>query len=141
MSIFLLIAAVFVLVLLFNLVRARRLKEKYVALWMLTGLIIIILMIFPNVLTWLTDLVGLQVPSNLLFTLAIIFLLAVCLQLSLEVSVAEDKSRVLAEHVAILNLEVERLKEQRHDEDSSALPAQTVDTSENDKPSTPDTDS
>ena len=48
-------------------------------------------------------------PSNLLFFLAILLLLGVCLQLSLEISLAEEKSRTLAEHVAILNLQMREL--------------------------------
>ncbi|WIY82625.1 DUF2304 domain-containing protein [Propionimicrobium sp. PCR01-08-3] len=108
-TIFFLITAVLTLILLFNLVRSRRLREKYVALWMLVGLVIIVLALFPGLLSSLAHLVGVQVPSNLLFALAILLLLAVCLQLSLEVSKTEAKSRTLAEHVAILDLQMRRL--------------------------------
>ena len=94
---------------LFNLVRSRRLREKYVALWMLVGLIIIVLTLFPDLLGWLARMVGVAVPSNLLFFFAILLLLGVCLQLSLEISLAEEKSRTLAENVAILNLQVREL--------------------------------
>jgi hypothetical protein len=111
-TIFFLITAVLTLILLFNLVRSRRLREKYVALWMLVGLVIIVLALFPGLLSSLAHLVGVQVPSNLLFALAILLLLGVCLQLSLEVSKAEAKSRTLAEHVAILDLQMRRLNDQ-----------------------------
>lgn len=107
-----LILVVILIIFLFNLVRSRRLKEKYVALWMFTGLVIVLMAVFPGVLSWLTKLAGIQLPSNLLFTLAIIVLLGVCIQLSLEISRTEDKTRVLAEHVAILNLQLDRLRKQ-----------------------------
>lgn len=104
-SMFFLIAAVIIVALVFNLLRSRKLREKYAALWVIVGLMIIILALFPGLLNWLARLVGVQVPANLLFALAIFLLLGVCLQLSLEISRVEDKTRVLAEHIAILNLE------------------------------------
>lgn len=117
---FFLVIAVITLVFLFNLVRSRRLREKYVALWMVVGLVVIALSLFPTLLGRVAQLVGVAVPSNLLFFLAIMLLLGVCLQLSLEISRVEEKSRTLAEHVAILNLQLLELNRQ-------ALPASSVD--------------
>lgn len=111
-TVFFLLTAVFTLALLFNLVRSRRLREKYVALWMVVGVLIITLALFPNLLASLASAVGVLVPANLLFFLAIVLLLGVCLQLSLEISRTEDKLRTLAEHVAILNLQLHELTDQ-----------------------------
>lgn len=108
-TMFFLVMAVITIVFLFNLVRSRRLREKYVALWMVVGLATIVLALFPGLLASLARLVGVAVPSNLLFFLAILLLLGVCLQLSLEISLTEEKSRTLAEHVAILNLQMREL--------------------------------
>jgi len=92
---------VVILVAIVLLLRSRRLKEKYAALWMVVGLVCIVLAAWPSLLTHLANLVGVQVPANLLFALAILLLLAVCLHLSLEVSNQEDKIRRLAEEAAI----------------------------------------
>lgn len=108
-TMFFLVMAVITIAFLFNLVRSRRLREKYVALWMVVGLATIVLALFPGLLASLARLVGVAVPSNLLFFLAILLLLGVCLQLSLEISLTEEKSRTLAEHVAILNLQMREL--------------------------------
>lgn len=105
-TLFFVVLTVFMLILVGNLLRSRRIRERYAVLWVVVGLIMLILVAFPGVLSWLAVLVGVAVPSNLLFTLAIIMLLGITLQLTLEVSRAEDRSRVLAEHVAILNLEM-----------------------------------
>jgi hypothetical protein len=53
--------------------------------------------------------VGVRTPSNLLFFLAALVLLGVCLHLSWEVSRLEDETRRLAEEHAVLRLQVERL--------------------------------
>jgi len=98
---------VVILATIFFLLRSHRLKEKYAVLWALVGIACLILVAFPNLLSLITSLVGIQVGSNLLFTLAILLLLGICLQLSLEVSSQEDKVRKLAEEAAILRAEVE----------------------------------
>ena len=108
-TMFFLVMAVITIAFLFNLVRSRRLREEDVALWMGVGVATNVLALFPGLLASLARLVGVAVPSNLLFFLAILLLLGVCLQLSLEISLAEEKSRTLAEHVAILNLQMREL--------------------------------
>jgi hypothetical protein len=109
-TVFFVVVALVIVAFLFNLVRSRRLREKYVALWMLTAIAIIALAFFPHLLGKLAQLVGIQVPSNLLFALAIFLLLGLSIQLSLEISRCEDKTRVLAENVAILNLQIRELQ-------------------------------
>ncbi|BDA63676.1 DUF2304 domain-containing protein [Actinomyces capricornis] len=86
------------------LLRSRRLREKYAALWIVVGLAIVLLATVPGLLKSLSQLLGFEVPSNLLFVLAIFLLLGVALHLSLEISRLEDETRVLAENIAILNL-------------------------------------
>ena len=100
--IFFLIVTIAILVSVFLLLRSGKLKERYAVLWALVGIACIALVAMPRVLAVIADWVGIQVASNLLFTLAILLLLGVCLQLSLEVSSQEDKIRRLAEESAIL---------------------------------------
>ncbi|MFK5277916.1 DUF2304 domain-containing protein, partial [Lactococcus lactis] len=82
------------------LLRSRRIRERYAVLWVAVGLFLVVLVVFPALLSWLARTVGVAVPSNLLFILVIGMLLGIALQLTLEVSRAEDRSRVLAENVA-----------------------------------------
>lgn len=99
--------AVGVALILTRLLRNGRLREKYAAIWILIGTAILVLAAFPGLLVAVSRWFGVQVPSNLLFFLAILLLLAVCLHLSLELSKLEDETRILAEEVAILRLELE----------------------------------
>lgn len=105
-----LIAAAFVfavLILIFDLVRRQKLKEKYAILWMTLGLATIVLAIFPRILYWLAGLVGVQIPSNLLFALTLALLVGVAVHLSWELSRSETRTRRLAEEVAILRTQVD----------------------------------
>ena len=98
------------LALLFGLLFSRRLKEKYAAIWIVVGVGVCLLAVFPGVVFWLTSITGVQVPANLLFALAVTVLLAVCLQLSGEVSTLEEETRTLAEEHALLEARVRELE-------------------------------
>ncbi|GAA1668513.1 hypothetical protein GCM10009807_10790 [Microbacterium lacus] len=88
----------------------RRLREKYAVLWLVIGLAVLILGVFPQLLLWLTAVLGVQLPANLLFSLAIVLLLAVSLHLSWELSQAEDEIRRTAEEIAILHADLDLLR-------------------------------
>lgn len=90
--------------------RNGRLREKYAILWLFIGGLSIILGFFPRLLRWAATLVGVVVPSNLLFALSILLLVGVSLHVSRELTILEDETRILAEEVAILRSSVERLQ-------------------------------
>lgn len=99
--------AVVILGVVLALLLKRQLREKYAIIWLVIGLAVLLLGIFPQALLFITASLGFQVPANLLFTLAIFLLLAVSLHLSWELSQAEEEIRRLAEEAAIGRLERE----------------------------------
>jgi hypothetical protein len=64
--------------------------------------------VFPGLLGWATDLLGLSLPSNLLFFVASVVLLLLTLQHSYELGRLEERTRTLAEEVGLLRLEIQR---------------------------------
>ena len=110
LSIVSIVAAVAALALVFELLRRRRLREKYAAIWVVIAIGTVVVAIFPQILRWLADLIGIQTPSNLLFFGSLIVLFAVSLQLSREVGLLEEQSRRLAEEVGTLTMRVDALE-------------------------------
>ncbi|WP_295843248.1 DUF2304 domain-containing protein [uncultured Microbacterium sp.] len=100
----------FVLVLIVVFLMRRQLREKYATLWLVVGLAILVLGVFPGLLGWLAAFLGVAVPSNLLFALALALLVGVALHLSWELSRAEEEIRRVAEEVAILRTQVDSLR-------------------------------
>ena len=92
-----------------EMLRRKKLREKYAILWLLIGALTVVLAAFPHLLNIASELLGVQLPSNLLFIMSILLLLGVCLHLSWELSVLEDETRALAEEVAILRAQVEAI--------------------------------
>ncbi len=103
-----LIGSVTTLVVLFELLRRRHLREKYALLWGAVAIVTLILTIAPGTLDWAAGLIGVAVPANLLFFMASMLLLLVSIQHSFELGRMEERTRTLAEEVALLRLELEQ---------------------------------
>lgn len=89
-----------------EMLRRRRLREKYAVLWLITCIPIIPLAVFPSALDHLSTAVGVRNGVSLVLFLAIVFLLALSMHLSWEVSTLEEETRTLAEEIALLRLEL-----------------------------------
>jgi hypothetical protein len=105
-----LVGSVIILIGIFELLRRRQLAEKYSVLWLVVGVILLVFTAVPGLLTGLSKSLGVVLPSNLLFFVAIVFLLGMVLHLSWEVSRLENETRKLAEDLAILRLDVDQQK-------------------------------
>lgn len=102
-----LVLALAAFLLVFELLRRRRLREKYAVIWVLIVIATVVLAFVPSLLTGLASLIGIQTPSNLLFLISLMTLFAVSLQLSGEVGALEEQTRRLAEEVGALRLRLE----------------------------------
>jgi hypothetical protein len=96
------IAAVVLLGVIFELIRSRRLQERYALLWLLTGLVIFVLAIWRSLLGRAADLVGIAYPPSALFVLAAVFILLVLLHYSTVISSLSEQNTKLAQRLAIL---------------------------------------
>lgn len=101
--------AVVVLGLIIVLLLRRQLREKYATLWLVIGLALLVISVFPGLLVQLTHLLGVEVPANLIFALSIALLVGVALHLSWELSRAEEEIRTLAEESAINRADLDAL--------------------------------
>ncbi|MEO6822804.1 MAG: DUF2304 domain-containing protein [Candidatus Nanopelagicales bacterium] len=102
----LVVAAGLLLVLVVELMRRQRLREKYAALWLLVSVAVLFFAIFPRLFTGISRLLGFGLPVNLAFALAVFVLLAVAMQLSFETGRLEDRVQRLAEEVALLRADL-----------------------------------
>ena len=104
--------ALVVFVAVFELVRRRRLRERYALVWMAAALLLVILAVWQGLLTAVSKAVGIYYPPNALFVAAFGFLLLLLLQLSAAVSRLSDQTTVLAQRLALL-------EERGHPEEAS----------------------
>ena len=93
-----------------NLLRTRKLQERYALLWVLAGLS---LTVAPLIIHWLDRLayaLGFDYPPALLLLLAVIGLLLIIFQLSLTISHHAEHLKTLTQELGLLRQEVEALR-------------------------------
>lgn len=91
------------------LLRRRQMSEKYAAVWILLGTVVLIFVIFPGLAFALADALGIATPINLLVVSAIVVLLLVAIHLSVSLTAAEERSRTLTEEIALLRHDLGQL--------------------------------
>jgi hypothetical protein len=96
------------LLVILELVRRRRLLERYALLWLAVGVALVLLGAWRGLLTRLSDLVGIAAPANALFAAGFVLLIALVLNFSVAVSRLTDQSKILAQRIGLLE---ERLRE------------------------------
>jgi hypothetical protein len=101
------LAVILFLVVIFELIRRRRLQERYALLWLLTGAVLLLFSVWRDALRLLAQTVGIAYPPSALFMIASFFILVVLLHYSTVISELSERNVTLAQRLAILE---ERLK-------------------------------
>lgn len=104
-------ASLIALLIVLELVRRRRLRESYSLLWLGIAVGMIVLAGWRDLLHGLAALVGIAYPPNLLFLLAVLAILAMLLYFSTVISRLTQENRELAQRFALLQFELERVRE------------------------------
>jgi len=99
------IAGLAVLAFILELLRRRQLQEKYAILWLVVGIGMVPLAVFPKLIDKAADALGIANGVSLALFLGVVFLLIVCIHLSWEVSRLEEETRTLAEEIALIRTE------------------------------------
>lgn len=108
--IFVFLVTVGALVFILRLVRRRQLRAKYAMLWVSVGLVLALLATFPFLANNAARWVGVDYqPAALLFA-AVAFLFLLVVHFSWELSRMEDRSRIVAEELAMLRHRIEMLE-------------------------------
>jgi hypothetical protein len=99
--------ALVLLAVIFELIRSRRLQERYALLWLLTGIVILVLALWRGALAALADAVGIHYPPSALFVIGSAFILVVLLHYSTVISELSERNTTLAQRLALLEKRLE----------------------------------
>lgn len=102
------LATLGLLILVFDLVRRRRLLERYALVWMAVTVLLLVLSAWAGLLDRVADAIGISYPPSALFAAAFGFVIVLLLHFSVAVSRLTDQSKVLAQRVALLELRLAR---------------------------------
>ena len=106
------VASVLLLLVILELIRSRRLRERYALLWLLTGTCLLALSLWRQGLNTMAGWIGVETyPPAVLFAVGVLFILAVLLHYSTVISRLSDQNAVLAQRLALLEERLARAGE------------------------------
>ena len=108
------VASVLLLLVVFELIRGRKLKERYALLWLATGVVLLVLSAWRNGLNTIAGWMGISTyPPAILFAVATLFVIVVLLYYSTVLSRLVDQNTVLAQELALLRERIDELESGR----------------------------
>jgi hypothetical protein len=105
------IASALLLLVVLELIRGRRLKERYALLWLVTGVVLLVLSAWRGGLNTIAGWLGVSgYPPAILFAAATLFIILVLLHYSTVLSRLTDENVVLAQRLGLLDERVRRME-------------------------------
>jgi hypothetical protein len=115
-----LVASLGLLLIVLDLVRRRRLLERYALVWLAVTALLIVVTLWDRILDGISSLIGVAYPPSALFVIAFGFVIFLLLHFSVAVSKLSDQSRVLAQQLSLLEERMRR-QEERSEVDEREL--------------------
>jgi hypothetical protein len=103
----------------FELVRRRRLMERYALLWLFAAAALLVLSVWGGLLNEIADLAGVRYGPSVLFAVALGFVFVLLLHFAVVISRLADQNKVLAQQLALLKREVEGVVEPQDESEDS----------------------
>lgn len=104
------VLGLFVLAFVINMMRTRKLQERYALLWVLAAVGLVVAPLMIGLIDGVAYALGVAYPPALLLALAVIALMLIILQLTLSMSQQADHIKVLTQELGLLRQELDTLK-------------------------------
>jgi hypothetical protein len=97
------VVSVVLVLVVFELIRSRRLRERYALLWLVTGFVLVVLSAWRGGLNTIAGWLGVRgYPPAVLFAVGLLFVILVLLHYSTVISRLSDQNVILAQRLALL---------------------------------------
>ena len=101
------LASLILVFVVFELIRSRRLRERYALLWLMTGVVLVVLSAWRGGLNTIAGWLGVRgYPPAVLFAVGLLFVIVVLLHYSTVISRLSDQNVILAQRLALLEEEL-----------------------------------
>jgi hypothetical protein len=112
----------------FELLRRKRLMERYALLWLFASAVLLALAVWKGLLTTIAHAIGIYYPPSALFVIAFGFILVMLLHFSLVISRLADQNKILAQRLGLLQerLDAREAQETPAEPEAEPEPARIV---------------
>ena len=115
LRIFLAISVLVYFFVIISMIKNKKLAVRYALLWMVIGLGMIVFIIFPKLEIWISNLVGIANPVNLVFFMYAVLSMCILMSLTSIITTSQDKNLKLTQAVTLLEKRVRELEEEKKD--------------------------
>lgn len=113
-----LVLTIIYFIFIFFLMKRKRIALKYSLLWLFSGIVMLTFVLFPEILIWVTGMLGIEVASNGLFIMFIGLIIMILVSLTVIVSDITERIKKLIQKVALLDKRLRELEEQNSESGS-----------------------
>lgn len=113
MQIGLLTASILMLAFVIFTVRKNKMNIHYSVIWIIWGISLVILSLFPSIISWASDVLSIATPTNTLFLIMIFFLYCLTLYIYLKISKHNEEIIALNYEIAVLKKKVTELESKK----------------------------
>ena len=111
LQILMLLAIALYFILLWILLRKRSLNLKYTLLWIFSGAVMLVMGVFPGVLSWISNKIDIATPTNALFAIMFFCVLIILMSLTAIVSKLNEKNKRIIQTIAMLEKRIRELED------------------------------
>lgn len=112
LQIFFIIAICLYLLAIVHLLKKKKLNLKYTLLWLIASFVLLIATIFPSIMYFISNLIGIETPINSAIVLACMFVLVILITLTSIVSNLNQSVRSLTQQMAIMEKKIRELTDE-----------------------------
>ena len=113
------VAVICYFVIILSYLKRKMLELKYTLIWLLAGVIMGIMIYFPELLVWFVRLLGIESNMNGLYILCIAFIMMILMTLTSIVSRQQLKIRILIQEISMMEKRIRELENQKDGKDSN----------------------
>ena len=111
LNIVLVIITLIYILLIISSIRNKKLQVSFAMFWLITGILLIIALLIPNLVENISKILGFEVPANMIFCIAIFVSFYLLFTLTILLSKENKKNTVLIQEISLLKKRVEELEE------------------------------
>lgn len=109
--IFALVLITIYFVVIIRLLKKKKFALKYSLLWFLAGILMLIVVIWPDVLVWGAELLGIEVASNGLFAICILLGIMIMISITSVISDFANRMTSMVQNMALMEKRIRTLEE------------------------------
>ena len=115
LMIFLVAICLITFILIFRMVKKKKMLFKHAILWSLLDILLLICIFIVKYLRIIADFIGMEKISNMIFLFGFLVLLAICIALTTTVEEQKNKIITLTQELGILNNKVRSIEDEKAD--------------------------